>query len=326
MAVTLAQATLLTQNKLQRGVLETFVQESPILDRLPLIGITGNNWFYNEELTLPGIEFRAVNAAYSESTGTVVQKSEKLVILGGDADVDTFIEATGSEINGQRATQTAMKVKAASMKFSDAYFNGNSGVDVNSFDGLKVRLIGNQVISMGTNGGPIVGNGTTDADAFLDKLDLLLRRAKIAGPNGALYASSSAIDLVRNLARRKGLLTDGGMVFGTTSKALEYYRGTPIFDPGQNPAGADILPQTETQGTSTDCSSIYAVRYGTGPEDQAVTGLFNKTGRGGNGVFDVRDLGELQTKPAYRTRVEGFVGVAIFGGKAAARLSGVRPL
>ncbi|HEX8637001.1 MAG TPA: hypothetical protein VF692_02980, partial [Pyrinomonadaceae bacterium] len=94
MALTLAQAALNTQNQLVRGVMETFVQEASVLDRIPLEPIAGNAYAYNEELALPGVEFRAVNAAYSESTGTINQKTESLVILGGDADVDTFLVAT----------------------------------------------------------------------------------------------------------------------------------------------------------------------------------------------------------------------------------------
>ena len=35
------------------------------------------------------------------------------------------------------------------------------------------------------------------------------------------------------------------------------------------------------------------------------------------------DLGELQEKPAYRTRIEFYTGMAVFGGKAAARIRGV---
>ena len=91
MAVTLAQAAVLSQNDLQRGVVEEFVISSPVLDRIPLLGIQGNAYAYNSESTLPGVEFRAVNAAYAESTGSFVQTTESLVILGGDADVDRFI-------------------------------------------------------------------------------------------------------------------------------------------------------------------------------------------------------------------------------------------
>lgn len=110
-ALTLAQAALLSQNDLQRGVIETFVIESSILDRIPFLTIAGNAYAYNEEATMPGVAFRTVNEAYVESTGTVNQKSESLVILGGDADVDRFIVQTRGDLNDQRATQTRMKVK-----------------------------------------------------------------------------------------------------------------------------------------------------------------------------------------------------------------------
>ena len=129
MAVTLAESAKLSQDALQRGVIETFILESIVLDRIPFEPIEGNAFAYNEELALPGVEFRAVNTAYTESTGTVNPKSEKLVILGGDADVDTFIVKTRGNLNDQRAVQTRMKVKAATYKFQDAFVNGDSAVD-----------------------------------------------------------------------------------------------------------------------------------------------------------------------------------------------------
>ena len=70
------------------------------------------------------------------------------------------------------------------------------------------------------------------------------------------------------------------------------------------------------QGTSHASSSIYAVKFGADEGDQAVTGLTN-------GGVQVEDLGQLQSKPAYRTRIEFYCGMAVFGGKAAARLKGV---
>ena len=46
--------------------------------------------------------------------------------------------------------------------------------------------------------------------------------------------------------------------------------------------------------------------------------------RRGCAFVQVDDLGQLQEKPAYRTRIEFYTGLALFGGKAAARLRGVR--
>ncbi len=99
-------------------------------------------------------------------------------------------------------------------------------------------------------------------------------------------------------------------------RRVAFYNGIPLIDIGTKADGTLILPQTETQGTATTASSIYVVRYGEDETDRAVTGLTN-------GGIDVRDLGELETKPVFRTRIEFFCGLGVFGGKAAARLTGV---
>jgi hypothetical protein len=315
MAVTLPQAALLSTTDLQRGVIETFVQVSPVLDRLPLLPIEGNAYAYNEEAALPGVAFRAVNEAYTESTGTVNQRTESLSILGGDADVDNFIVQTRGNLNDQRATQTALKVKAASYKFQDTFFNGDVTVDTKAFDGLKKRLIGGQVIAGGTNGIPVVGNGTTDTHAFFDQLDALLGLVPgIDGSNGAIYANSSLVAKIRSAGRRIG----GAETVreDTTGKRILTWNGIPVLDPGNNNAGSAILPQNETQGSTTAASSIYAVKFGDDETDRGVTGLTN-------GGIQVTDLGQLQSQPVYRTRIEFYCGMAVFGGKAAARLTGV---
>lgn len=311
MAVTLAQAAVLSENDLQRGVIETFVQASPVLDRIPLLTIQGNAYSYNKEATLPGVAFRSVNEAYVESTGTVNQDTESLVILGGDADVDRFIVQTRGNLNDQRAVQTAMKVKAAAYKYQDAFFNGDVAVDPKGFDGLKKRLTGAQVLDADTNGlGPVAGGHD-----FLDALDAAIAAVPgVNGSNGAIYANSAVLGRITSSLRRLG-----GADFireELTGKRVLTYNGIPILDPGQTAAGASILPATEVQGTASDASSLYVVKFGQDEGDQAVTGLTN-------GGVQVYDLGELQEKPAYRTRIEFYTGLALFGGKAAARLRGV---
>jgi hypothetical protein len=89
----------------------------------------------------------------------VNQKSEGLTILGGDSDVDTFIQKTRSNVNDQRAVQDQLKVKAAAYKFQDAFINGDVAVDANSFDGLKKRLTGAQVIAPAPTAGRSSGTG-----------------------------------------------------------------------------------------------------------------------------------------------------------------------
>lgn len=310
-ALTLAEAAKLSQDRLQRGVIETFVIESVVLDRLPLMDIEGNAYAYNEEAALPGVEFRAVNSGYTESTGTFNQASESLVILGGDADVDTFIQKTRSDLNDQRASQTAMKVKAAVYKFQDTFINGDVAVDANSFDGLKKRLTGAQVIDAATNGLPIIGADSADRHAFFDALDSLL--AAVSGGADVLYMNKAIRAKIRSSARREGGWSMDRDEFG---RSIEFYNDVPMLDIGEKADGTDIIPLTETQGTSNVASSIYAVAFGEDEGDQGVTGLTN-------GGIDVRDLGEIDSKPVFRTRIEFFCGLAVFGAKGAARLRGV---
>jgi hypothetical protein len=335
-AVTLAQAALLSQDELQKGVLEIFVRESVLLDRLPQMEIQGNSYRYNEEGTLPGVEFRAVNGSYSESTGTVNQKSEGLTILGGDADIDTFIVATRGNVNNQRAVQDQLKVKAASYKMQDAFINGDVAVDANSFDGLKKRLTGAQVLTAATNGLPVLGADDNARQAFFDFLDNLIALVPGLSPgNGALFLNSMVRSKILGAMRRLNIPTTpigrlpAPIATGTVGQPipeaqLPTYNGIPMIDIGTKPDGSLIIPQTETTGTSNVTSSIYAVRFGQSEADQGVTGLYNgQNGAATDRVFSVRDLGEQQAKPAFRTRIEGFLGLGVFGGKAAARGAGV---
>lgn len=309
MAVTLAESAKLSTNQLKTSVIEMFLQDETILDQLQFEDINGNAYQYNEEGTLPGTAFRDVNAEYSESTGTVNNKTESIKMFGGDADVDRFIEQTRGNLTSQRATQQALKVKSLRMNFQDNFINGDDSVNTLAYDGLKTRLTGGQVISMGTDGAAINTDENT-RHGFFDKLDELI--ALVPGGADALYTNASIKAKIRSAARRVGGWDMQRSEFGVP---IETYNGVRIVDIGTNAAGAAILPQTETQGISVNASSIYAVRYAAGENDTGVLGLWN------GGVM-VDDLGLLQSKPVYRTRIELYASLAVFG-KGAARLTGV---
>ncbi|MCA1027339.1 phage major capsid protein [Cytobacillus kochii] len=308
MAITLLESAKLSQDKLKRGVMETYVLNAPVLQKLPFMGIEGNAYTYNEEKELPGVAFRSVNEGYEESTGTVNPKSESLVIMGGDADTDKFIQQTRSNFNDQRAIQTALKVKALAYKFQDTFFNGDTAVDPKSFDGLKKRLTGNQVITAEENGFQLDTQDKGSMYAFMEIMDSFL--SNVRGKADALYMDSKTLTKVKSIARQLGYderTLDG---FG---KSVFAYDGIPFFDAGEKPNGTKIIGHDESQGTASNTTSIYAVKFGA---DEFVSGLTN-------GGVQVYDLGELQEKPSYRTRIEFYTGIGVFNGKAAARLKGL---
>ena len=62
---------------------------------------------------------------------------------------------------------------------------------------------------------------------------------------------------------------------------------------------------------------VFAVKLASGFSDEGVLGITN-------GSLRVKYLGELQEKPAIRTRIDFYCGLVVQGGKAAARLRGVK--
>ncbi|HET7616031.1 MAG TPA: phage major capsid protein [Bacillales bacterium] len=299
MALTLVEAAKLSNDVLQRGVIETFARNSAVLEMLPFMEIQGNSYKYNQEQTLPGVGFRAVNDAYSESAGVVNQQSEGLVIAGGDVDVDRFIVQTRGNVNDQRAIQTEMKVKALALTWTKTFFEGDVATDPNAFDGLQKRLSGNQVISAGADGAVLT----------LSMLDELIDA--VEGEPDVLYCSKAMRREIKKLIQGHNGYSEG--LYDAFGRPVMSYGGIPVRAIETDAQGNEILGFDETQGTAVNAGSIYAVKFG--PE-QYTSGLQN------SGI-SVRDLGELDTKPAFRTRIEWYNGMAVFHPRAAARLKGV---
>jgi hypothetical protein len=125
-----------------------------------------------------------------------------------------------------------------------------------------------------------------------------------------IYAPSQVISKINALVLATGLITP--VERDQYGKLVRMYAGIPIVDPGYATDGTtQILAYDETMGASSLTTSVYAVKFG---EQEFVSGLTN-------GGIDVYDLGELETKPAYRHRVEAYMAIGIFNGKAASRAS-----
>lgn len=303
MALTLLEAAKLhTGDVLRDAVIEIYAQESEILRVLPFDDIAGNAYKYNIESALPGIAFRGVNEGYTESTGVLNPQVEQLVIAGGDLDVDMFILKTQGE--DQRATQEAMKIKALAAKYTNAFLKGDSQTNAKEFDGLQVRLTGAQLIDAGaTSGG--------------DALSLLkLDEAIDAVDNPTHLIMCKALRRLLNAAARNpsvsGYITYEKDEFG---RVITKYNDLPILIADANSDLYASLGFNEANpgGGSNVGTSVYVCSMREG----ALTGMQNS-------IPDVRDLGELQTKPVKRTRVEWFTGVKMEHPRGAARLRGIK--
>ena len=267
MAMTLIEANKLTQNMLQKGVIETMAKTSGVLQRLPFVEVVGSGYAYNLVEELPEVGYRAVNGQYTENTAGVEQMVESLVILGGDADVDVFLTRTHSNLNDLRAMQTELKAKATARQFEMDFFKGTGTSD--ALKGLDKRLTEGKV-------------GTEIKKALsYDALNELLD-AVVDGADGLFMSKKMRRSLLAILQEDKHYIESGSDAFG---RPISIYGGVEIV-----PVEDSLIP----------ANKVYAVKFGT---DQYVHGL-------SNGGVQVRDLGELDTKPCYRTRIEFYCGLA----------------
>lgn len=294
MALLLAEAAKLSTDLLQRGVIETIVRESPILQLLPWMTIEGNSYKYTQENTLGSADFYGVNATWTESTATFTQQSAALSILGGDADVDNFLHRTMGNLQDQRAIQVAKKAKAVAQKFEESFIYGDTAVDPNGFNGIR-KLISNpdQVVTAGANG----------ASLTLAMLDDLVDRVKGGKPDLLLMSKRSRRKLKSLLVTSAHYIERGESSFG---RQVLLYDGIPV-------EVSDFILDTETQGTSNGCSSIYALSFGA---EEAMCGLQN-------GGIEAVDVGQLETKDAVRVRIRWYCGLALFNQLRCAKLIGV---
>lgn len=300
MAMTLVEAAknALGQGAVQRSaIIELYARNSDVLMSLPFTNIAGNALRYNREETLPGIGFRGVNEAYTEDVGVMNPVVEPLVIAGGDLDVDKFITQTMGP--DQRTVREGMKVKALAHRWTKAFIKGDSTSDSREFDGLQVRLTGTQKISAGSTSG-----GTA---LSLAKLDELIDA--VDNPTALIMNRT----MRRRLSAGARLTTVGGYITYTLDafgRQITRYNDLPIIVVEQDNTGTDILQFDEAAAAGgATATSIYCVSFAEG----MLQGIQN-------GTIMVSDLGELQTKPVYRTRVEWYAGIALFHPRAAARL------
>lgn len=305
MSLTLVEAAKLAANNgetKRAAVIAMFAKASQWLAAIPFMDISGNAYAYNREGTLPSVAFRGVNESYTESTGIINPLVEALRICGGDLDVDTAILKTQGE--GVRAVHEQMKVKALAAEVTRVLIKGDSTSQPREFDGLQNRITGSQLIAAGA---------TANGDALsLAVLDQAIDQT----------ANPTAIFLTKALRRRLTTASRNSSIGGFITwdvdafgNQVAKYAGLPLLTAYPDNGGTEPISFNEAcpgGGTSTG-QSLYVLGLG----DGLVQGIQN-------GGMDVRDLGEVQSSPVKRTRVEWLAGLCIEHGRAATRLWGIK--
>ena len=305
MALTLVEASKLSNDVLLQGVVETIVKESPLLQSLPFIEIVGNGLTYNQEKTLPDIDFYDVGDTWAESTPAFEQKTANLKIMGGDADVDNFLKTTRSNIQDLEAAIVELKAKALKDKLEETFIYGDATANPKQFDGLR------KLIDTTTASDQVVAAGASGATLTLSMLDELIDAVKGGKPNMLLMSRRSRRK-INALVRAAGSMMENDR--DKWGNFVQFWNGIPI---GVNDWILDthvVSGGVETATTGGDSSTIYAVQFGEG----ALCGLTAP------GYLTIEPVGSLETKDASRTRIKWYAALALFSSIKATALIGVQ--
>ena len=327
MSQTLVEAAKLSNDVLQRGVIELLTKDDPVLKRLPFDTILGNGLTYNVETTRAGADFYDVGDTWNESTPTVTQATATLSILGGDADVDNFLKATRSNLNDLVQESVISKTLAIKEKLSTAIVYGyKTGGATKDFDGLHY-LVRRNGSTANTNVNPnTVAVATTSGTSKLlnlHRLDYAIDLLK--GGKPALILMSKQMRRYLNVYLRSVGAYDSEDVEG---KIIQTFGGVPIAvtDHIRGNESADLQFGVNEGGTA-----VYGHNYADddGTDDDGGTSIFvisydPKCLRGiQNGNLTVERLGNLETKDATRTRLKWYAGLMLQNVLGVVKVTGI---
>ncbi len=285
-----AKAAAEQGDTVKAAVIQMYAERSDILAAMTFEGIMGGAVKFTQEGDLPTTAFRGVNEGFTANNGSLTPQTEALFAAGGDLDVDMFILDTQGE--GVRSTHVGMKSKALGVGITDAILKGDNSTDPRQFDGFQKRATGGQLIDAGSTAGgePLK---LTKMDELVDTVDgathlimsrALRRRFQAAARSPTLTNNMVTDDMDSELGRR-----------------VTRFQGIPILVGYPQNKNTKVLPFTEAAASGgATATSIYAVNFGA----DAVHGINNPG-------ISVRDLGELESTPAKRTRVTWNVGLMV---------------
>lgn len=294
--ISLVQSARMTNDVLQAGVIEILATESKLLQLLPFMNVQGSGYTYNIEKNLGSAQFRKVNGGYTIGAIETIPVTERIVILGDEAVVDTYQIAVESDINNLMAIEVALRTKAVAHKFEKCFINGGSksataGVPsetvANEFVGILPRYTEATPANIPADALPLFQAQVIEkSDDFINDLDTLLDMV-VGGADA----------LIMNKKTRRQLTAKG--------RAFCQYRqgefGTQFVQYGD----IDII---DVDGELLADEVVIALKFGA---KEAVCGLQN-------GGVRATPLGEMESQPQLKTRIEWFVGLAVFNPKAVA--------
>lgn len=262
MAVTLADAQKLTQDKLTMDVIDEF-RKDDLLNLMVFdncVAMNGGStlaYTYNRVTTNATAAFRKINAEYTPQEAKTVQKTVNLKVFGGSFGIDRVIQKNVKGVTNQLAFQMQQKIQGATALFSDTFINGSNSENEDAFDGIDVGLVGT---STEVTPDALIDLSTASAidtnyKAFLDYLEDML--SELDGTPTFLAMNRKMRSAFNKVGRRTVAYQETRDEFG---RPVTTYDGIRLITVGDKPGTSN--PIIDNNADSTNGTSIYAVRIG----------------------------------------------------------------
>lgn len=317
-SVTLIESAKLSRDMLVAGVIEDVITVNQMYQVLPFDAIDGNSLQYTRENVLGGVGVAGVGTTIGstdanpltggtgegKNAATFTSVFSGLTTILGDAEVNGMIQATRSgEGNDQTATQVSSKAKHCGRVFQHMLVNGTGAG--NQFTGLLSLCAAAQKTTPATDGSAlsfVIMDELIDLVTAKDgQVDFFAMHARERRAFRALLRGLGGAAIMETIE-----LPGGDKVMA--------YSEVPIFK-------NDYIPITQTQGSSTNASSVIAGCFDDGSRSNGIAGL---TAENASGIV-VEDVGTSESKDETITRVKWYVGLALFSEKALAVAPGIIP-
>ena len=257
----------------QQECVEIIRKEAPLLDHIHFFVEPGGSATMSKDGEIQSqAGFRALNADYSgKDQGNPDFAAFALKIFGKTLTVD---RALGKRLGLRGGSDTALAVgselgrqrrrfaRNLGRNLNEFFLDGSSAVSTLQFNGLRRAAAAQQPAAqtldvLGANGLQVLTGNDNAAkksqQKFVEALNNLI--SAVAGGAQALQMNSGVLSRLSTIARDNVSTTT--TEFG---RRIKTFNDVPLIPAGYKYDGTELLPLTETVGTSTDCTTVCALR------------------------------------------------------------------
>lgn len=303
-AMTLVEyAKGLEKSSIERPLIETFANQSDILQVMPFSGFSGGSYEGYRESDIGTAAFRAINEGATESRGKITPFQESSFPIDTILKVDKAILLRHGD--SRRAREEAMQMKRQATLFTDTFISGDNSSNAKEFNGLKARCT--------TANGRLISNNAGAGGGALS----------LAQVDNAIDNTTNPTHLIMNRAMKRRFIaamrttTLTGHILQTrdgVGKPLLSYADLPILTGYPKDRHTELLPFTEvgSGGGGAVTTSIFVVSL----TEEGLHGIQLK-------AMEARDMGLLEDAVNWGTNVSWDVGIVDDADYCLTRLSSI---